>query len=124
MSPYLEREGEREKTESGQFTMEAEVVNISRSGMSVECSEKLNKEKVYAATIFLYSSVFHVTCRVAWTLDDGSGHRFRSGVKFVQMNHSMAGDLSSYFRECTTDLGRRLHLRTKTAITRVLFNEV
>jgi len=124
MSPHLEREVEQEDPALRQFTTNVEVVNISRGGMSVECSERLREEKVYTAKIFLHSAVFHVTCRVVWTLDDGSGRRFRSGVKFVQMNHNTAHDLASYLQECATDLGRKLRLRMNTARTRALFNEV
>lgn len=122
--PNLKRKDEQEDAELRQLTTEAEVVNIGRGGMSVECSKKLREKKVYTARIFLCSSVFHVTCRVIWTLDYGSGHRFRSGVKFMQMNPEAVDDLASYLKESTTDLGKKLRLRMNATKTRVLFNEV
>ncbi|HAM50065.1 MAG TPA: hypothetical protein DCP92_04985 [Nitrospiraceae bacterium] len=125
ISLQLEREDEQEDADLGQLlAANAEVVNISRGGMSVECTRKLREDKVYAAKIFLRSAVFHVRCRVVWTLDDGFGHRFRSGVKFVQINHNAADELTSYLQECTVDSGGKLSLRMNATRTRVLFNEV
>jgi hypothetical protein len=103
--------------------VEAEVVNISRGGVSVECSEKLEEGKVYTVKMFLRDAVFDVKCCVVWTLDNGSGTRFRSGMKFVQTENNRAEDLGSYIEECRIYLGKRFHHRANVTRARALLRD-
>jgi hypothetical protein len=89
--------------------IEAEIVNVSKGGMSVECWEELQEGKVYTVRIFWKGAVFNARCEAIWTLDGGSGRRHRSGLKFVEMNE--ADDFVACLEEYMVDTGRRHHPR-------------
>jgi len=66
-----------------QFAVAAQVVNLSRGGISIECSEKLERGRVYSIRLSWSGKVFDVKGRAVWSLDGGNG-RYRSGIKFAE----------------------------------------
>src|SRR3990170_7465106 len=98
--------------------IEAEVVNVSKGGMSIECLEEFEKGKVYTVKIFWSGAVLDAKCEVVWTLNGGSGRKHRSGMKFLEMNQ--VDDFVACLEEYMADTGKRLYHRTKMERTRAV----
>ena len=103
------------------FSVDAEVVNVSKGGMSVECGEKLERGRVYSVMLFWSDTVFNAKCEAVWTLDGGNGRRYRSGVKFVQMDKDKMSDFVACLQEHMAD-ARRFYPRMKVISTKALLS--
>jgi hypothetical protein len=99
------------------FSVDAEVVNVSKGGMSVECGEKLERGRVYSVRLFRHGTVFNAKCEAVWTLDGGNGRRYRSGVKFVQIDKDKIDDFVACLQEHMDD-ARRCYPRMKVTGTK------
>ena len=94
------------------FSVAAEVVNVSKGGMSIECSELLERGRVYSVRLSLSDKVVGAKCEAVWTLDGGNGRRYRSGVKFVLMDRYDMSDFVMSLQGHMADV-RRFHHRKK-----------
>jgi hypothetical protein len=103
------------------FSVDAEVLNVSKGGMSVECGEKLERGRVYSFRLFWSGTVFNAKCEAVWTLDGGNGRRYRSGVKFVQMDEGKISDFVACLQEHMAD-ARRFYPRMKVTSTKALLS--
>jgi len=103
------------------FSVDAEVVNVSKGGMSVECGEKIERGRVYSVRLFWSGTVFDAKCEAVWTLDGGNGRRYRSGVKFVQMDEDKISDFVASLQEHMAD-ARRFYPRMKATSMKALLS--
>lgn len=101
--------------------MDAEVINVSKGGMSIECSEKLERGQVCTVRLLLCGNVFDVKCEVVWILNNGSAQRYRSGMKFMQIDNDNVSNFLTCLEEHVAD-ARRLHPRMKVTDTRALLS--
>jgi hypothetical protein len=101
-------------------SVEAEVVNVSKGGISVECGKRLEKGLVYTVRLFWCGTVFDAKCEAVWTLSDGSGQRYRSGMKFVLIDRNKVDDFMACLEQHVSDASKRLHPRMRTTGTRAL----
>ena len=60
--------------------VDAEVINVSKGGMSIECTEKLERGQVYTVRLLWCGNVLDVKCEVVWILENGSAQRYQSGM--------------------------------------------
>lgn len=104
------------------LTVQAEILNVSKGGISVECSEKLKIGNVYTVRLFWCGAVYDAKCQALWTLGDGSGKRFRSGMKFVQIDKDKLDDFVACIEERVTEASKRLHPRMKTTGAKALLS--
>jgi hypothetical protein len=103
------------------FSVAAEVVNVSKGGMSIECNQKLERGRVYSLRLLWGDNVFDAKCEAVWTLDGGNGRGYRSGVKFVQMNQYNISDFVASLQGHMADV-RRFHHRKKIDNTKALLS--
>ena len=104
------------------FSVEAEVVNASKGGISIECGRKLEEGLVYTVRLVWCGTVFDTKCEAVWTLSDGSGQRYRSGMKFVLIDKNKVDDFLACLNEYMTDASKRLHPRMKLKGMRALLS--
>jgi hypothetical protein len=102
--------------------VEAEVVNVSKGGISVECGKRLEKGLVYTVRLFWCGTVFDTKCEAVWTLSDGSGQRYRSGMKFVLIDKNKVDDFMACLEQHVSDASKRLHPRMKMRGVRALMS--
>lgn len=103
------------------FMIEAQVVNVSKGGISIECLEEFEKGKVYTVKIFWRGIVVNAKCEVVWTLNGGIGRKHRSGMKFLEMDEvNEVNDFVACLDEYMADTDKRLHPRMNLERTRAV----
>ncbi|HUO76499.1 MAG TPA: PilZ domain-containing protein [Thermodesulfovibrionales bacterium] len=101
--------------------VDAEVINVSKGGMSIECTEKLERGKVYTVTLLWCGNVLDVKCEVVWILDNGSAQKYRSGMNFIQIDKDNVSNFLTCLEEHVAD-ARRLNPRMKVTGTRAVLS--
>ena len=67
--------------------IEAEILNATKNGISIECCEKLKEGTLYTVRLFWCGSIFYAKCEAVWSFSNGSGDKYRSGMKFIHVDN-------------------------------------